>query len=120
MYIMQLFFTKVFIFIDSLSNSLKNEFIINYISISNKTVFEIIQISYYLQIECLNKICWDNFVYSLNIKTLNDLISLVENYPLLTKDLKEVALKFKKSKRPAVKGLCLFEYSHGIYSKHFF
>ena len=59
-------------------------------------------------------------MYSLNIKTLNDLISLVENYPLLTKDLKEVALKFKKSKRPAVKGLCLFEYSHGIYSKHFF
>ena len=68
-FFLQKFFS---IFIDSLSHSLKNEFIINYISISNKTVFEIIQILCYLQIECLNKICWDNFVYSLNIKTLDD------------------------------------------------
>ena len=75
------------------------------INICNDSVFEIFQISDYLQIQCLQKMCLNHFIYNLNIKTLDDQLSLMEKYPMLCKDFKEVGLKFKESGRSSVKGL---------------
>ena len=48
------------------------------ININNDTVFEVYQISDYLQIGVLGKMCLDHFIYSLNIKTLDHQINLME------------------------------------------
>ena len=52
------------------------------IDISNNTVFEISKISDYLQIESLNKMCLDHFIYYLSVKTLDNQLSLMEKYPI--------------------------------------
>ena len=80
------------------------------INITIDTLFEIFQISDYLQIEDLSKMCWDHYIYNLNRKTLDDQLNIMEKYPLLCKDFKEKALKFKKSGRPSVKGLYVSEF----------
>ena len=78
------------------------------ININNDTLFEVFQISDYLQIETLSKMCFDTYTYNLNIKTLDHQLSLMEKYPImLCNDFKEVALKFKESGRPSVKGFYL-------------
>ena len=79
------------------------------IDISNDTVFEIFQISDYLQIESLTKICLNHFIYNLNIRTLRHQVSLMEKYPLLCKNFEEITLKFKESGRPSFKGLYQLE-----------
>ena len=87
------------------------------IDISNNNVFQIFQISDYLQIECLSKMCLDDFIYNLNIKTLDDQMNLMEKYPLVCNDFKKVALKFKESGRPSVKGLYLSELHNSTHGK---
>ena len=79
------------------------------IDLSIDNVFEIFQISDYLEIEGLRKNCLDHFICNLNIKTLDDQLSLMEKYPMLSNDFKEFALKFKESGRPSVKGFYLLE-----------
>ena len=75
------------------------------INISNNTVFEVFQISDYLQIESLQKMCLDHFIYNLNKKTLDHQLSLMENYQVSCNSFKQVALKFKEGGWPSVKGL---------------
>ena len=80
------------------------------INICSDTVLEILEISEYLQIDSLIKVCLDHFIYNLNIKTLDHQLSLVEKFPKLCNDFKKVALKFKESGRPSVKGMYTLEY----------
>ena len=79
------------------------------INMNNDVIFEVFQISDYLQIECLSKMCLDHFIYNLNIKNLDEQLSMIESNPLVCKDFKEIALKFKESGSPSFAGLYLAE-----------
>jgi len=68
-------------------------------------VFEVFQISDYLQTECLSKNCLDHFIYDLNMKNLDNQLSIMESNLLVCKDFKEIALKFKESGLPSFAGL---------------
>ena len=81
------------------------------INITSSNASEILQISDYLQMDCLSKMCLDHFVYNLNVKTLDHQLSLMEKYPLLCNKFKEVVSKFLENGRPSIKGLYLLEYN---------
>ena len=81
------------------------------INFEKDNIFEIFQISDYLQIECLRKMCLDHFIYNLNRKTVDRQLSLMENNQLFCKDLKELALKFKESGSPSFSGFYMIERS---------
>ena len=91
--------------------------VLNYITndtidISSNTIFEISKLVDYLQIEGLNKTMFlDHFVFSLNSKTLDHQLFLMEKYPLFCQEFKEIAMKFKESGRYSFSGLYLTEYS---------
>ena len=87
------------------------------ITLSNDTAVEIYPICDYLQIEDLSEMCFDYFVYNLNIKTLDQQLNLMEKFPIFYKDFNHVALKFKESGRPSVKGLFLLEYKSSAFGR---
>ena len=90
------------------------------INLTNDNIFEIFQVADYLQIESLSQVCFDFFIHNLNSKTVDQQLSLMENYPLLCNDFKEKALKFKKSGRPSVKGLYVSEFDYSINGRYCF
>lgn len=80
------------------------------IDIDDGNVFEMSKVADYLQIEGLNKnIFLDHFIFSLNRKTLDNQLSLIEKHPIYCNDFKEVALNFKENGRLSFSGLYYVE-----------
>ena len=71
-------------------------------------ILQVFELATYLQIDCLTKNFKDLFIYNLNIKMLNKQLLWIKSNPLF-KGYKEVALKFKKNKKPSVSGLYILE-----------
>ena len=66
------------------------------------------ELATYLQVDCVIKKFEDLFIYNLNTRTLDNQLDMIKNNPLF-KDFGEIALKFKKKRKPSVSGLYILE-----------
>ena len=81
----------------------------DHIEIEDDEIFDIYKVSDYLLIESLSRFCLDHFIYNLNKKHLDYQLSVIEKQPLIFRDFREIAMKFKESCQPCVKGLYLLD-----------
>ena len=94
------------------------------IDIHVETLFEILNLALYLQIDDLQKFCLDHFTHNLNRKSLESQLGLLGENSFADEEFMRRALMFRESGRPSFSGLYFLQkagertYNLKMFSKH--